>query len=113
MEELYLEYFGVDTAPSNFERLEYLATKEIGSIINRTPAEEEDIYEDYLKAIAEQINFFYENDDLLSTSGDGASLGKYREGSSSVKASQSTRISPMSYKILLDIGLLYSGVRVW
>jgi hypothetical protein len=113
MEELYLEYFGVDTAPSNFERLEYLATIELKSIINRTPDEEEDIYEDYQKAIVEQINFFYENDDLLSTGSDGASLGKYKEGSSSEKSSQGSRISPMSYKILLDIGLLYSGVRVW
>ena len=42
-------------------------------------------------------------------SGTGYSLGKFKEGSVDIKYNQS-RISPMTYAILLNIGLLYVGL---
>ena len=42
-------------------------------------------------------------------SGKGYSLGKFKEGSVELKNNE-TRISPMTYTILLNIGMLYVGL---
>ena len=108
--ELYEEYFGVNTAPEDFIRLEYLALQEIKKIITKEiPDQEDSIYEDFQKALLEQVKFFYENDEVLTMSGKGYSLGKFKEGSVELKNNE-TRISPMTYTILLNIGMLYVGL---
>jgi len=112
----YEVYFGSDTTPSNFTRLEYLALKLIKSIITSDiPAETDDNYQDFVNALCEQIYFLEQNSDLLEDSGYGAnySLGKFSEsGSSSTRQTSEIikRISPNTYTILLDIGLLYVGL---
>lgn len=109
MKEAYAEYFG-EPAPSNFERLLYLAEQEIKIYVLNPPLVmvEEEIT-DYGKALLEQVKYFELNNDLLDSAGSGFSLGKYREGNSNVMASDN-RLSPMTYKILLNLGLLYSGI---
>jgi hypothetical protein len=109
-EELYEEYFGVNTAPESLERLEYLALQEIKKMITEDiPTDEDEIYEDFLKALMEQIKFYYENEEVLTMGGTGYTLGKFQEGNANVQYNQS-RISPMTYAILLNIGLLYVGL---
>lgn len=109
MNEKFANYFGVP-APQNIERLLYLAKQEIlANVTGQIPDEEADNYNDYEKALLEQVKFFDENSDLLDSLGQGFSLGKYREGESSVMLN-GNRLSPMTYKILLNMGLLYSGV---
>ena len=111
----YKEYFGVGTVPSNFDRLLYLSIQELRSIMTENvPTSDELIYEDFKKAIMEQINFFDINGDLIdSIIGSGASLGSYHEGSNSNSNSNSksiNRTSPMAYNILLNIGLVCSSL---
>lgn len=109
MKEAYENYFGV-TAPNNIERLKYLAEQEIeANVTGQIPDEEAENYLDYEKALLEQIKFFDENSDLLDSAGQGFSLGKYKEGIQEVMLN-GNRLSPMTYKILLNMGLLYSGV---
>lgn len=108
--ELYEEYFGVNTAPEDLTRLEYLSLQEFKKFMTKEiPTTDEDVYEDFLKALMEQIKFFYENDEVLTMGGTGYSIGKFREGSSNIKHNE-TRISPMAYAILLNIELLYVGI---
>lgn len=110
----YIKYFGVETAPSNFDRLTYLSIQELRSImVQNVPTSDDLTYNDYKKAVMEQINFFDINGDLLdSITGSGASLGSYHEGSnsSSNNTESINRISPVAYDILLNAGLLYSGI---
>lgn len=107
----YKSYFGVETAPSNLVRLDYLALEELKNILTKDiPLEDDDIYEDFLKALMEQIKFFYDNDDMLTIGGSGYSLGKFSEGSNASAKYNQSRISPMAYAILLNAGLLYSGL---
>lgn len=109
----YKTYFGVSTAPTNLTRLEFISLEEIKSIINcDIPEEDDDDYETFLKALMEQINYFDLNDDLVSYySLGGASLGKFNEGTmiDNTGASKS-KISPLTYKILLNLEYLYVGM---
>lgn len=109
-EEEYKEYFEVDNVPSNFSRLEYLSIQTIKSImINSIPASTCPCYEDFKKAVMEQINFYDLNSDLITNeSSSGYSLGSYSENSSEKKETIKSidRLSPIAYEILLNCGLL-------
>ena len=109
----YKAYFGVSTAPDNLTRLEFISLEEIKSIMTcDVPNEEDDNYDTFLKALMEQINYFNLNDDMLvyATSG-GASLGKFKEETSSESTNaNSSIISPLTYKILLNLGYIYVGL---
>lgn len=113
--EEYIEYLGVDTAPSNFNRLEYLALNELKSLMaGNIPDSTDLVYEDFKKALIEQINYFNLNSDLIDSSGGGGyTLGLYSEsGSNQTESNKSiNRISPVAYDILLNCGLLYSGIK--
>ena len=113
--EDYKTYFGVNTTPSNFDRLIYLSIKELRSImVINVPTSDDLVYNEFKKAIMEQINYFDINGDLLIESkSKGARLGSYQEGNSENNNSNSksiNRISPMAYDILLNAGLLYPGL---
>ena len=116
--EYYEEYFG-QPAPSNFSRLEFLSLNTIKSIITRPiPASNCPYYEDFKKAILEQINYYDFNSDLLdSTKTSGYTLGSYSESASESETSKSIdRLSPVAYEILLNCGLLQSqlgGCCLW
>lgn len=109
----YKTYFGVSTAPTNLTRLEFLALEEIKSIMTcDIPASTDTNYDTFLKALMEQINYFDLNDDLISYSQlGGASLGKFNEGSAiDNTVVNKPKMSPMAYKILLNLGYLYVGM---
>lgn len=112
--EQYKSYIGVNTAPSNLERLEYLAINELKSImVNNIPNKDNLIYKDFLKALMEQINYFDINSNLIDSSSSGSyTLGSYSEGGSNEKDNSKSinRISPVAHDILLNCGLLYSGL---
>lgn len=119
-EQDYKNYFGVDTAPSNFSRLEFLSLNTIKSIITKPiPNILCPCYDDFKKAIMEQINYYDLNSDLITSSPSGSyTLGSYSEGGTSeIKISQSiSRLSPVAYEILLNCGLLQSqlgGCCLW
>jgi len=111
----YRKYFGVATAPSNLSRLEYLAFNELKALmVGNIPDETDIVYEEFIKALMEQIYYLDMNIDLISSSSGGNyTLGSYSEGNSSKKESNNTisRISPVAYDILLNCGLLYSGLK--
>ena len=114
-EEEYVSYLGVNTTPTNFERLEYLSINELRSImVTNVPAKEDLIYNEFKKAIMEQINYFVENPGLIdSTGSSGYTLGSYSEGSSNQNNDNSksiNRISPVAHDILLNCGLLTCGL---
>lgn len=113
-EEEYKKYFGADTAPSNFKRLEYLSLNTIKSIITKDiPKEVCPNYDDFKKALMEQINFYDINSDLITNeSTSGYSLGSYSESTSNKKETSKSidRLSPMTYEILLNCGLLESMI---
>lgn len=107
--EEYKEYFGVDTAPSNLARLEFLSLNTIKSLITRPlPIKGCPFYDDFKRAVMEQINYYYLNSDLLdSTKTGGYTLGSYSESASASDTSESMdRLSPVAYEILLNCGLL-------
>ena len=119
-EQDYKNYFGVDTAPSNFSRLEFLSLNTIKSIITKPiPNILCPCYDDFKKAIMEQINYYDLNSDLITSSPSGSyTLGSYSEGGTSeIKISQSiSRLSPVAYEIILNCGLLQSqlgGCCLW
>ena len=109
----YKDYFGVSTAPTNLERLEFISLEEIKSIMTcDIPASTDDNYDTFLKALMEQINYFDVNPELLIylTTG-GASLGKFNEGTNQEnRKSKDQIISPLTYKILLNLSYLKSGM---
>lgn len=112
--EEYIKYLGV-TPPENLNRLEYLSINELKSVmIQNIPVETDLVYNDFKKAIMEQMNYFVENPELIDSAGTGSyTLGSYSESSSNQNNDNSksiNRISPMSYDILLDCGLLYPGL---
>lgn len=109
-EEDYEKYFG-QPAPSKFSRLESISLSTIKSIITKPiPKETCSCYEDFKKAILEQINYYDLNSDLLdSTKTGGYTLGSYSESASEIETSKSIdRLSPVAYEILLNCGLLQS-----
>ena len=113
--EEYKAYFGVNTTPSNFDRLIYLSIQELRSImVENVPTSDDLVYGDFKKAVMEEINYLFLNSDLLTeSSGSGARLGNYTEGDSPSSNSNSksiNRISPVAYDILLNTGLLYTGL---
>lgn len=115
-EKEYKTYFGVDTAPTNLVRLEVIALNSFNAImVLNVPSKDGIIYEDFKKALMEQINYFCENPELIESSGTGGfSLGSYSESSSNNSQNNSktiNRVSPVSYDILLTCGLLYSGIE--
>jgi len=109
----YKDYFGVSTAPINLTRLEFISLEEIKSIMTcDIPASTDDNYDKFLKALMEQINYFDVNPELLIylTTG-GASLGKFNEGTNQEnRKSKDQIISPLTYKILLNLDYLYAGM---
>ena len=109
----YKTYFGVSTAPTNLTRLEFISLEEIKSIMTcDIPLSTDDNYDTFLNALMEQINYFDVNPELLIylTTG-GASLGKFNEGTNQEnRKSKDQIISPLTYKILLNLNYLYSGV---
>jgi hypothetical protein len=113
--EEYKNYFGVDTAPSNFDRLSFIAEQTLLSIITRGITTDDSYYENFKKAILEQVKYFELNPELIdiASSISGASLGKFNEGSSEKRKSNETieLISPVAYNILLNCGLLYAGIK--
>lgn len=113
-QEEYQKYIGVSTAPSNLKRLEYLALNELKSImVGNIPKDDDLVYDDFIMALMEQINYFDMNSDLIDSSGSGSyTLGSYSEGSSSQNniSKSINRISPVAYDILLNCGLLYCGL---
>lgn len=119
-EQDYKIYFGVDTVPSNFLRLEFISLNTLKSIIIKpVPKKSCPCYEDFKKAVLEQINFYDFNSDLITDSSSSSyTLGSYSEGGSdSNEASNSmSRVSPVAYEILLNCGLLQSqlgGCCLW
>ena len=115
IEREYQEYLGVSTAPTNFKRLEYLALNDLKSImVGNIPNSNDFVYEDFLKALMEQINYLEINSDLIDGAGSsGYTLGSYSESGSNQKDNSKSinRISPVAYDILLNCGLLYSGLN--
>lgn len=113
-EEEYKNYFGVDTAPSNFNRLSFIAEQTLLSIITKGITTDNPCYSNLKKAILEQVKYFELNPELIdvASSISGASLGKFSEGSSEKRKSNETieLISPIAYSILLNCGLLYAGI---
>lgn len=113
-EQEYKEYFGVTTAPSNFDRLSFIAEQTLLSIITRGITTDDSYYENFKKAILEQVKYFELNPELIdiASSISGASLGKFSEGSSEKRKSNETieLISPVAYNILLNCELLYPGL---
>ena len=110
----YVNYLG-GTAPSNFNRLLKLSIQELRSImVQNVPTKDDLTYNDFKRAIMEQINYFDINSDLLTSIADrGSRLGNYTEGSSQNNNSNSksiNRISPLAYDILLNAGLLFPGL---
>ena len=109
----YKDYFGVSTAPTNLERLEFISLEEIKSIMTcDIPASTDDNYDTFLKALMEQINYFDVNPELLIyLETGGASLGKFNEGTNQEnRKSKDQIISPLTYKILLNLSYLKSGM---
>lgn len=110
---IYTTYFGVSTAPTNLSRLEFISLEELKSIMTSAiPEETDDKYDTFLKALMEQMNYFDINNEILvyATNG-GASLGKYNEGGQSYsQGANKPIVSPLAYKILLNLGYLYVGV---
>ena len=113
--EEYKNYFGVDTAPSNFDRLAFISEQTLLSIITKGMTIDDTCYANFKKAILEQIRYFEYNPELIEVASSigGASLGKFSEGSSEKRKTNETieLISPVAYNILLNCGLLYAGIR--
>ena len=109
----YITYFGVDTTPSNFQRLETVAISELRSIMTQNiPTKDDLVYKEFIKALMEEMNYLDMNSDLINSgSAGGYTLGSYHEGSNQNNNSQSiNRVSPVAYDILLTAGLLYPGL---
>jgi hypothetical protein len=113
IKEEYEAYFGVDSAPEDIERLKFLSEELIKSMITApVPTESDYGYANYKKAVLEQINFFDTNRELLESMSDGNyTIGKFSMNTNEKSDinEQWKRISPNTYSILLNIGLLYAG----
>ena len=120
-EKNYEEYFK-QTAPSNFSRLESISLSTIKSVITKPiPKETCPCFKEFQEALLEQIGFYEENPDLItstSTTSSGYALGSYSESASNKNETSKSieRLSPITYEILLNCGLLQSqlgGCRLW
>lgn len=118
-EEDYEKYFG-QPAPSKFSRLESISLSTIKSIMTKpVPKENCPCYDNFKKAILEQINFYEFNSDLITDSSSGSyTLGSYSEGGTDKNETSNSmsRVSPVAYEILLNCGLLQSqlgGCCLW
>ena len=116
----YKNYFGVDTAPDNFERLQYISLNAIKTMIisELIPTSSDAKYEDFQNALMEQMNYYDVNSELIDNTGsNGYSLGSYSENAKDLDNSKSiNKISPVAYDILLNCGLLscgLGGVNIW
>jgi hypothetical protein len=112
-EKDYQDYFGVDTAPSNLARLEFLSLSTFKSVpIKMIPGKGCPLYDTFKKALMEQINFYDLNEDLITSNGsDGYTLGSYSESASNNEAYKSiNRLSSAAYDILLSCGLISSSL---
>ena len=119
--EEYEQYFG-QSAPSNFIQLESRSLSTIKSIITRPiPEGTCPCYKEFKEALLEQIGFYEENPDLItstSTTSSGHTLGSYSESASNKNETSKSmeRLSPMTYDKLLNCGLLQSqlgGCCLW
>ena len=113
--EEYVKYFGVDTAPKDFERLKSNSLSTLRAImIENVPTKDNLIYKEFIKALMEQIYYYSINPELMEESGSGGyTLGSYSENASNNNSNNSksiTRVSPVAYDILLNCGLLHSGL---
>ena len=54
--EEYKNYFGVDTAPSNFDRLSFIAEQTLLSIITRGITTDDSYYENFKKQFWNKLN---------------------------------------------------------
>ena len=115
-EQDYKSYFGVDTAPSNFSRLESISLSTIKSVITRPiPRETCSCYKEFQEALLEQIGFYEENPNLItstSATSSGYTLGSYSESASNNNETFKSieRLSPITYDKLLNCGLLQSSL---
>ena len=119
--EEYEKYFG-QTAPSNFSRLESISLSTIKSVITKPiPKETCPCFIEFKEALLEQISFYEENPDLItstSTTSSGYTLGSYSESASNKNETSKSieRLSPITYDKLLNCGLLQSqlgGCCLW
>lgn len=113
--EDYINYFGVEDAPKNIKRLELMALNELKAImVNNIPQKDDLNYLNFKYALLEEIEYLNINEHLISSNGSGNyTLGSYSESSSNeVNKTNETisRISPISYDMLLNSGLLYCGI---
>ena len=112
-EEDYEKYFG-QPAPSNFSRLESISLSTIKSVITKQiPKETCSCFKEFQEALLEQIEFYEENPDLItstSTTSSGYTLGSYSESASNKNETSKSieRLSPITYDKLLNCGLLES-----
>lgn len=120
-EEEYEKYFG-RPAPSNFSRLESISLSTIKSVITKPiPKETWPCFKEFQEALLEQIGFYEENPDLItstSTTSSGHTLGSYSESASNKNEISKSieRLGPMTYDKLLNCGLLQSqlgGCCLW
>ena len=120
-EEDYEKYFG-QPAPSNLSRLESISLSTIKSVITKPiPKETCSCFKEFQKALLEQIEFYEENPDLItstSTTSSGYTLGSYSESASNKNETSKSieRLSPITYDKLLNCGLLQSqlgGCCLW
>ena len=109
----YQKYFG-QSAPSNFSRLESISLSTIKSVITKPiPKETCPCFIEFKEALLEQISFYEENPDLItstSTTSSGYTLGSYSESASNKNETSKSvdRLSPIAYDKLLNCGLLQS-----
>ena len=109
----YQKYFG-QSAPSDFCKLESISLSTIKSVITRSiPKETCPCFKEFKEAILEQIGFYEENPDLITST--SSTSGRYTLGSYSESASNNNetsksidRLSPIAYDKLLNCGLLQS-----
>lgn len=111
-EKEYTVYFGTNTVPSSFARLQYLSLNTIKSVITKpVPKSNCPCYEDFKMALMEQMNFYDLNSDLITNESTGGyTLGSYSESASNAKETTQSidRLSPVAYDILLNCGLIQS-----
>lgn len=110
-EQEYCVYFGANTVPADFKRLEKIAINELRSLmIENVPQKGDFTFESFKQAVIEEINYLNLNDDLINYAESGGyTLGSYKEDASNQNKNKNI-ISPVAYNILLNCGLLYTGL---
>ena len=121
-EQDYADYFGIDIAevPSDYTRLELLSVSLFSSIFPNIPQNvESDLSEScfayYKYALAEQINWFNENEDVkdgVSSIVNSFNIGRYSENKGEQFTSDQLlkRLSTNAYSFLNQCGLTYTGL---